>query len=133
LTGIAAIAMLALAGALDYSQFLSEYSRSADQFQIGAQQARFRDAAAALPAGGAVGYVSDVPVSDPQGQAMLGAAQYALAPRILAPLKRGKGTGWVVGSFAFPEEVRSVAAEYGLSTVSNYGNGIVLFRRERLQ
>ena len=55
MTGIAAIAMLALAGALDYSQFLSEYSRSADQFQIGAQQARFRDAAAALPAGGAVG------------------------------------------------------------------------------
>ena len=52
------VAALALAGALDYSQFLSEYSRSADQFQIGAQEARFHDALGALPAGGA-------PVSEP--------------------------------------------------------------------
>lgn len=130
LAGIAIVAALALAGALDYSQFLSEYSRSADRFQIGAQQARFRDALAALPAGGVVGYVSDVPSSDLRGQTMLGAAQYALAPRILAPLKRVGNAGWVVGSFARPDEAPRVAAERGLSIVSDYGNGVVLFRGE---
>lgn len=130
MAGIAVVAALALAGALDYSQFLSEYSRSADQFQIGAQAARFRDALAALPAGGIAGYVSDVPSSDVQGQAMLGAAQYALAPRVLVPLKRGGNAEWVVGSFARPNEAPRVAAERGLRIVSDYGNGVVLFRKE---
>jgi hypothetical protein len=130
LAGIAAVAALSLAGALDYSQFLSEYSRSADQFQIGAQEARFHDALGALPAGGAVGYVSDVPSRDAQGQAMLGAAQYALAPRILMPLQQGGNANWVVGSFARPNEALRVAAERGLSIVSDYGNGVVLFRKE---
>lgn len=130
LAGIAAAAALALTGALDYSQFLSEYSRSADQFQIGAQQARFRDVLAALPAGGVVGYVSDIPPSEAPGQAMLGAAQYALAPRVLVPLKRGGNTDWVVGSFARPDEAPRVAAERGLSIVTDYGNGVVLFRSE---
>ncbi len=127
------VAALALAGALDYSQFLLEYSRSADQLQIGPQETRFREALAALPEGGTEGYVSDVPSSDPQGQVMLGAAQYALAPRILVPLKRlGKG-GWVVGSFTRPDEASEVAAESGLTIVSDYGDGVAVFRREARQ
>ncbi len=129
LVGITSVAALALAGALDYAQFLSEYSRSADQFQMRAQEARFRGALAALPAGGIVGYVSDVPPSGVEGQARLGAAQYALAPRILVPLKPGGNADWVVGSFAAPTEGPRVAAERGL-IVSDYGNGVVLFRRE---
>ncbi len=130
LAGIAVVAALAIFGALDYAQFLSEYTRSADQFQIAAQEARFRDALAALPPAGIVGYVSDVPSSGPQGQAMLGAAQYALAPRIVVPFKSGHKTDWVVGSFARPEEAPRVAAERGLNIVSDYGNGVVLFRKE---
>lgn len=124
------VAALALAGALDYSQFLSEYSRSADQFQMGAQTARFGDALAALPADGKVGYISDVPAGEVQGQAMLGAAQYALAPRVLVPLKRGGSADWAVGSFTRPNEAPGMAAESGLVIVSDYGNGVVLFRRE---
>jgi hypothetical protein len=131
LAGIAAVAALALAGALDYSQFLSQYSHSADAFQIGAQEERFRDALAALPPGGVVGYVSDVPPGDPQGQAMLGAAQYALAPHIVVPFKAGGKADWVVGSFTQASEAAPVAAERGLSIVSDYGNGVVLFRRAR--
>ncbi len=119
-----------MSGALDYAQFLSEYSRSAGQFQMAAQEARFSGALAALPAGGVVGYVSDVPSSDPQAQAMFGAAQYALAPRIVVPLKSGGKADWVVGSFARPEEAPRVAAERGLGIVSDYGNGVVLFRKE---
>jgi len=130
LAGIGVVAALAIFGALDYAQFLSEYSRSADQFQIAAQETRFREALAALPAAGIVGYVSDVPAGDPQAQAMLGAAQYALAPRIVVPLKSGDKADWVVGSFARPDEAPRVAAERGLSIVSDYANGVVLFRRE---
>jgi hypothetical protein len=130
LVGIAAVAALALAGALDYSQFLAEYSRSADTYQMGAQQERFRDALAALPASGIVGYVSDVSPGEPQGQVLLGAAQYALAPRIVVPLKRGTNAGWVIGSFVRPDEAARVAAEHGLAVVSDYGNGVLLFRKE---
>jgi hypothetical protein len=130
LAGIAVVAALAVSGALDYAQFLSEYSRNADQFQIAAQAARFRDALAALPAAGIVGYVSDVPPGSVQAQAMFGAAQYALAPRVLVPLKNGAKAESVIGSFARPDEAPRVAAEHGLLTVSDYGNGVVLFRRE---
>ena len=128
--GIASGAALALAGALDYAQFLSEYSRSADQFQMGAQEARFRDVIAALPAAGIVGYISDVPTSGVEGQAMLGASQYALAPHILVPLKSGGDADWVVGSFSAPNQGPRVAEEHGLSIVYDYANGVVLFRRE---
>jgi hypothetical protein len=118
-----------MSGALDYAQFLSEYSRSADQFQMGAQEARFRDALAALPAAGILGYVSDIPPGSVQAEAMFGAAQYALVPHVLLPLKNGKAD-WVVGSFARPEEAPRLAAEHALTIVSDYGNGVVLFRRE---
>jgi len=130
LAGIGIVAALAVYGALDYAQFLSEYSRSADQFQIAAQEARFHDALAALPARGIVGYVSDVPPGDVQGQAMLGAAQYALAPRVVVPLNNGAKADSAIGSFARPEEAPRVAAEHGLAIVSDYGNGVVVFRKE---
>ncbi len=124
LVGIAIVAALALAGALDYSQFLAEYSRSGDPMQMAAQQARLRGASAALPAGATVGYLSDMPTSDVQGQAMFGAAQYALAPRLLVPLKPGARPEWVVGYFA-----GTIGAHPGLAVISDYGNGVVLFRR----
>ena len=127
--GIAAVAALALAGALDYAQFLAEYSRSGDRSGMVAQEARFRDAIVTLPPGGIVGYVSDVPPGEAQGQAMLGAAQYALAPRLLVPLKPAGNPDYAAGGFARPDGAARAATEHGLSVVADYGNGVVVFRK----
>jgi hypothetical protein len=130
LAGIGAVVALALAGALDYYQFLSAYAGSADQFQVAAEQPRFSGAAAALPPAGVVGYLSDVPLSDNQGLAWFGAARYALAPRMLVPLEHAGKPVWVVGNFIHSADTARVAAEHGLSVAADYGNGVVLFRKD---
>jgi hypothetical protein len=130
MAGIVAVAVLSVAGALDYYQFLSAYSSgSGDQFQIAAQQPRFQGAAAALPPAGVVGYLSDVPPDDTQGLALFGAAQYALAPLILVTPAPGRQPEWVIGNFSRPVDAAGIAAGHGLSVAADYGNGVVLFRK----
>jgi hypothetical protein len=128
LAAIAAVAALALAGALDYYQFLSSYSRSPEGGQVAAQAERFRGVLAALPPAGAVGYLSDRPPGGTERLATFGIAQYALAPRVLVTLKTGQRLDWVIGDFASQPDAARLAAEYGLSVAADYGNGVVLFR-----
>jgi hypothetical protein len=131
LAGIAAVASLTLFGTLNYYQFLSVYSQGyADLYQIGAQQDRLQDAAATLPPGITAGYLSDVPLADTQGAAAFGAARYGLAPRLLVTLEGGRKPEWVVGNFTRPGDAARAGAEQGLSVFKDYGNGIVLFRRQ---
>ena len=128
--GIAAVVLLALAGALDYYQSLSATSASGDRFQIAAQVERFRGLAAALPSNAVAGYISDVPLSDATGQVLFGAARYALAPVLLTDPDSGSRPEWVVGNFVRPADPVRVAAEHGLRVVTDFGNGVVLFRRD---
>ncbi|MEZ5403891.1 MAG: hypothetical protein R2729_29695 [Bryobacteraceae bacterium] len=96
-----------------------------DPYLVAMQDERFRDLASALPAGGGAGYVSDLGLDSTAGQAAYFTAQYALAPRLLAPAEK-TGGGPVVGNFARPPDL----AAMGFELVRDYGNGVMLLRRK---
>jgi len=58
---------------------------------------------------------------------MLLSAQYVLAPRLVA---RGAAQEWVVGNFTRPGDFAAVGRSRGLRLEQDFGNGVVLFRKE---
>ncbi|MGD0015866.1 MAG: hypothetical protein ABSD56_15840 [Bryobacteraceae bacterium] len=126
------VSAAAMAGALNYYQFLSAYSQAAaDSMQIAAHQQRLSTAIAAIPPNVTVGYLSDVPPESPEGGAVFGAARYAVAPRPLVTLGHGREPDWVLGNFFRPLDAARTAAENRLAVAADYGSGVVLYRRVR--
>lgn len=122
------VAFLSLAGVLDYYRMASD--SVPDRYGVTAEQERFREAAAWLPAGAVVGYLSDLPLDEPRGSAAFFAAQYALAPRILVELTAAADrVDWAVGNYSRPPDLGHVLSKYNLKLVRDCGRGVVLFRR----
>ncbi|HTR38363.1 MAG TPA: hypothetical protein VMH80_20780 [Bryobacteraceae bacterium] len=130
----AAVALLSLWSTVDFYRATEDLAGSnADVYQIGAQAERFRELAAALPASGIIGYVSDRGTRETLGTVMYDGAQYALAPRLLTERLRQANTPWVVGNFSKPMDVAGFASKRGLTVVRDFGSGVVLLRKEPAQ
>lgn len=89
--------------------------------------ARYAEIRKALPAHGRVGYVSDLPLDQEEGDALHLQTLYALAPLIVA---RDDGSpGLVIANLARPSALPAICRRAGLETVRDFGSGLVLLRR----
>lgn len=122
------VAFLSLASILEYYRTASD--SVPDRYGVTAEQERFREAAALLPADAVVGYLSDLPLDEPRGSAAFFAVQYALAPRILVELTAAADrVNWVVGNYSRPPDLDDAVSRYNLTLVRDCGRGVILFRR----
>src|SRR5215831_5329046 len=125
---VLAAAALSLWGAVQYQRAESAFQRtSPDPFRIGAQEIRFAKFRAAVPADATLGYLTDAVPEDPRAVPMFLAAQYNLAPRLL---QKSTGYDLVLGNFMRPADFAALGRQHGLRIERNFGNGVVLFRRE---
>ena len=121
-------AALSLWGSVQYWSAESAYQRqSPDPYRIADQAARFAELRAAVPANAILGYLTDVPAADTLATAMFLSAQYDLAPRIL---QKSATLHLVLGNFTKPADFAAVGRGHGLRLERDFGNGVVLFRRE---
>lgn len=111
--------------------FESENARNKaqrDPYMAGAQDARFAALAEAVPQDAELGYLSDAEAGSVLAQTLLYGAQYALAPRLV---RDGAGPLWTLGNFTRPLDYAAFGAPHGLKVERDFGNGVVLFRKER--
>lgn len=129
LIAIALVAVLAL-GASARSWTLAEdlAGQRRDPYGIDSAIRRFQPIAGKLP-NGPVGYLTDVSVKTQAGEAAFMAAQYALAPAMLAIPTERVTPAWAVGNFSKPQDFDAVGRAAGYRMVGDYGNGVVLFQR----
>ena len=121
-------AALSLWGSIQYRDAESAYQRqSPDPYRIADQAARFAEFRAAVSANAILGYLTDVPAEDILATSMFLAAQYELAPRVL---QKGDSFDAVLGNFTRPADFDSLGRQHGLRLERDFGNGVVLFRRE---
>lgn len=129
LAAVVLAVLLALFGALNYYGFLGAYSSAyTDPYQVGAQETRLQELLAAVPPGARLGYVSDLPAGN-QESAAFDVARYVVAPHLLVEAGGAATAEWVIGNFTHPESAAGVGAARNLRLFNDYGNGIVLFRR----
>jgi hypothetical protein len=126
--GIVATSLLCLWGAIEHHQAEAAYQEQfRDPYMISAQFTRFEPLLAAVPARAEMGYLTDAPPGSVADSSMLLSAQYVLAPRLVA---RGAAHEWVVGNFTRPGDFAAVGRSNGLRLEQDFGNGVVLFRKE---
>jgi hypothetical protein len=121
-------AALSLWGAVQYRDTETAYQRqSPDPYRLADQDARFEAFRAAVPAGATLGYLTDLPAEDNLSYAMFLIAQYHLAPRLL---QKGSSNEMVLGNFTRPADFAALGRQQGLRMERDFGNGVVLYRRE---
>jgi hypothetical protein len=127
-----AVALLALWSTIDFYGATEQAAGSgADVYKIGDQAARFQDLMSALPATGIIGYVSDVPANQTLAAVLYSGARYALAPRLVTDENLQPGE-LVIGNFSKPLDLTQFGKDHGLALVKDFGNGAVLFRKQKL-
>jgi len=126
--GLAVATALSLWGAGAYFGFETEYQKqNPDPYQIAAQTARLAGARAAIPENAVVGYLTDLEPNTVATWSLFSATQYILAPRIL---KHDAAQDRVLGNFARPADFAARGRQHGLIVDRDFGNGVVLFRKE---
>jgi hypothetical protein len=126
LAGLIAVAIAAVLTSADSLQLASQLQP--DPFGVESAMQRFAPAAARLPPFGSVGYISDLPVLSQDGMTAFLAAQYALAPRLIAPVERTTPQQ-AVGNFSRPTDYATVGARAGYALQADLGNGIVIYTK----
>jgi hypothetical protein len=131
LAACAVVAALALGSVVEFFSATADLAGpSADVYKVGDQPVRLDDLAAALPATGVVGYVSDASAGQVVGAALYSSAQYTLAPRLVTDLANAPHAEWVIGDFSKPVDFVQFGQKHGLTLVRDYGNGAVLYRNQ---
>jgi hypothetical protein len=126
--GVALAAFASLWGALEYGRFESAYQRqNRDPYLVAAQFPRFEDFRAATPENAVLGYLTDLAPGSVAADAMFNTAQYVLAPRIL---RKDIAHALVLGNFSKAGDFAGVGREHGLHVERDFGNGVVLFRKD---
>ncbi|MBZ5727799.1 MAG: hypothetical protein LAP87_22745 [Acidobacteriia bacterium] len=130
LIGVLAVAILAVLASLNSYQGSADERRQArDRYGVESALLRLAAASRRLPPAGAVGYLSDLQLSDQAGTPAFLAAQYVLAPHLLVPVDAHASTEWAVGNFSRPVDFAAVGARAGYTMVTDMGNGVVLYRK----
>ena len=125
---VAVAALLSLWGSFEYSGLESAYQQQfRDPYQIAAQFSRLDSVQSAIPEKAILGYLTDAVPGSVVGDAMFNGAQYVLAPRVL---QRGAAFDLVLGNFTKPGDFAALGRAQGLRLERDFGNGVVLFRRE---
>jgi hypothetical protein len=125
LIACSAVSILSLWGVVNFYNNTEQATEpGVDVYKVGDQPARFQDLMATLPPAVDVGYISDVPPSQPLSDIMRASLQYTLAPRLLSYQR----TEWVIGNFSKPLDVAQFGVQRGLTLVKDFGNGAVLYR-----
>ena len=121
-------AVASLWGAIAHYGAESEYQkRNRDPYQIAAQTARMAGVRAATPESATLGYLTDAEPGGVLAAAMFEGAQYALAPRLL---RQDAAQNLVLGNFSRPADFAAFGQRYSLRLERDFGNGVILFRRE---
>jgi hypothetical protein len=129
---VAALAAVSLYNALIQfgltDQFTSQYP---DPYSVMGLQARLSRIFDRIPPGERVGYFSNVPFTEPAGQAAFFAAQYALAPRIVLKedAKTANQARYWLGIFVKQEDFAQKGRERGLALEQDLGGFVVLYRK----
>ena len=127
MAGITIAAVLCLWGSFRYYGFETAYQRqNQDPYMVSAQFTRLGPLLSVVPENAVMGYLTDAQPGSVSDSAMLGTAQYVLAPRLLT---KGSGPDWVLGNFARPADFAALADSHGLRLQKDFGNGVVLFRK----
>ena len=131
LVGVAAVAAVALFGALQQYAIADAYSaRFHDPYQVLTQQERLAPVLARIPESAPVGYLSDLPVNEELGRAGYFVTQYAVAPRLLVRHDIKPAPEWVVGYFSKRLDYAVEGQSHGLLLAEDLGAAVVLYRRE---
>lgn len=126
--GVAAAALLSLLGSLSFHSSESAYQQQyRDPYLIGAQFERFDALRQSVPQDATLGYLTDTPPESVLSVTMFDSAQYVMAPRILV---RDPSQFLVLGNFTRPADFQAAGRQHGLRLERDFGNGVVLFRRE---
>lgn len=125
-----AVAVLSVFGAMNSYQVSARYAEQyPDTYGVNQAKARFAPVIAQIPAGAQLGYISDLKPNDAQYSAIFLAAQYALAPRQLVTGEKNRPE-WAVGNFTKPQDFAAAGAGKGYEMVSDFGGGVVLYKRK---
>ena len=127
---VAAAAVLSLWGVIEYYGFEADFHKHRDPYQIVAQYARFEGLRALTPEDAILGYVTEEESGNALASGMFNAAQYNLAPRLL---EKDKALDWTLGNFSRPFDFAAVGRRYGLRVERDFGNGVILYRKEQRQ
>jgi hypothetical protein len=126
--GVILAAALSLFGSIQYWDAETTYQhQSPDPYRVADQAVRLEAFRDSVPADAILGYLTDAPAEGTLASSMFFAAQYALAPRLL---QKGDSYDLVLGNFTKPADFASVGKQHGLRVERDFGNGVVLFRRE---
>ena len=128
LTGVFVAAALCFAGAVSYYRdeaHNQEHSR--DPYIVGVQFPRLEGVRNAVPENAVLGYLTDLPAENITAMAMFRSAAYVLAPRLI---RQGQDADWVLGNFTRPADFAALGREHGLRLQRDFGNGVVLYRKE---
>ena len=125
---VAVAALLSLWGSFEYSGLESAYQQQfRDPYQIAAQFSRLDSVQSAIPEKAILGYLTDAAPGSVVGDAMFNGAQFVLAPRVM---QKGAAFDLVLGNFTKPGDFAALGRAQGLRLERDFGNGVVLFRRE---
>lgn len=131
LIGGAIALALTLGAAFDSSLASQQMSRArADVYRVTAQAERLQPILETIGTAKRIGYVSEVPRTEVAGAAAFGAAQYFLAPRLVVVHGVASPGDWVLGNFMKPQNYAAFGEANGLMLVQDFGNGVVLYRKE---
>jgi hypothetical protein len=125
---VALVSLLCLWGSFASYGFETAYQRqNSDPYMISQQFVRFETLLSAVPEGAELGYLTDASPASTTGLAMTLGAQYVLAPRLI---EKGATDDRVIGNFTRPADFAAFGQSYRLRLERDFGNGVVLFRKE---
>jgi hypothetical protein len=128
MASIVIASLLCLLGSVEHYRVESAYQeQNRDPYLISAQFVRFEPLISSVSQSAELGYLTDAQPGSVTDSAMFLGAQYVLAPRLLA---KGAAHEWVLGNFSRPADFAAVGRGKGLHLQQDFGNGVVLFRRE---
>jgi hypothetical protein len=126
IVGVAISTIICLCGAFLLYGFESDPQQQQDPYLISEQFTRLGPVLSKVPRDAVLGYLSDAQTRSVLDSALMGGAQYVLAPRLI---ERGAAHDWILGNFTQPANFAAVAQNFGLRLEQDFGNGVVLFRR----
>lgn len=129
--GVASAALLSLWGAVEYFGFETAYQKQqTDPYKIAAQADRLGLVRSSLPEDAVLGYLTDLEPGSVAASALFNGSQYVLAPRLLV---QNTNQSRVLGNFSHPIDYGAIGRQHGLRLERDFGNGVILFRKQAAQ
>lgn len=126
-----AVPLIAFAAAVNsYGVAARNAAQYPDTYGVSRAEVRFASLAERVPPSERLGYITDIDPASPAYSAAFLAAQYALAPRRLSVLGKGRRPALSVGNFSRPQDYAAAGGNVGYEVAADLGNGVILFRRE---